>query len=102
MALFTKYAKNFTKSNFVIVLPFDQIVIAFKNIKIYKLNNEWHGFSWLHLFAVHRIRSYYNTTLKLNLVSKIGLKLTKIIHCADLCYKQNVDNEFTIQKGSIP
>jgi len=46
MALFTNYAKNFPKfNNIFIVLPFDQIVIAYKNLKIYKLINEWHSFS---------------------------------------------------------
>jgi len=46
MMLFTKYAKNFTNSNFY-CLAFDQIVIAYKHIKIYKLKNEctaFHGF----------------------------------------------------------
>jgi len=58
-----------------IVLPFDQTVIAYNlgytNIKIYKLGNEWHGFSLLHLFAVAYIyiSLEQNTTLKLNLVS---------------------------------
>jgi len=42
MALFTKYAKNVTKFNFFIILQFDQIVKAFKNIEIYKINNEWY------------------------------------------------------------
>jgi len=34
MVLFTNYDKNFTKSIFFIVLPFDQIMIAYKFIKI--------------------------------------------------------------------
>jgi len=44
-------------------------VITYKNIKIYKLNNEWHGISWHHLFAVvyiNLVGTQYNTEIELN------------------------------------
>jgi len=43
-------------------------VIANKNIKIYKLNNEWHGFSWIHRFVIgyiYLVGSAYNTEVEL-------------------------------------
>jgi len=53
MVLITKYAKNFTKSNFFIVLPFIQIVIAFKNTKVGYTNSTMNGTAFLGFNGPH-------------------------------------------------